>query len=94
MSNQEVMGQIATKLSNLRTAIMEGQINDKEIISEKLEAIRDFAEKNDVAFIIDDEDYINLLSDSDIGEEEEESYEESYEPSYDEENEEDEESSY
>lgn len=93
MSNQEVMGQIATKLSNLRTSIMEGQITDKEIISEKLEAIRDFAEKNDVAFIIDDEDYINLLSDSDIGEEEEESYEESYEPSYDEE-EGDEESSY
>lgn len=77
MSNSEVMEKIATKLDNLRTSILEGQIRAEHVIADKLQAIREYAEENNVEFIIDDEDYIDLLKDGDLGEEEEE-YSEEY----------------
>lgn len=78
MSNPDVIEKIANKLSNLRTSILEGQVKSEDVIAEKLAAIREYAEKNEVAFIIDDEEYIELLSNPNLGEEESEEYSQSY----------------
>lgn len=89
--NIEDIELIAKKVRDLYQSVREGNVQTEDDIRTRVEAIRQLAAAKNVPFFIDEEELVDIMQNSEIGEPEEEEEESSEEEEYSEEYDEDEE---